>query len=62
MKFKIKTSVPKGRGTWEPDMAAKVQANLFATVAMLAAGSKEAEAALYKAVNAAKLACPAASA
>lgn len=54
MKFKIKTSAPRGRNTWEPDTAAKVQASLFATVAMLAAASKDAEAKLFDAVSAAK--------
>lgn len=54
MKFKIRTSAPKGRNTWEPDTAAKVQANLFATVAMLAAASSEAERKLMEAVSAAK--------
>lgn len=54
MKFKIRTSAPKGRNTWEPDTAAKVQASLFATVAMLAATSSDAEQKLFEAVNAAK--------
>lgn len=54
MRFKIRTSAPKGRNTWEPDMAAKVQDSLFATVAMLAAASSDAERKLFEAVNAAK--------
>lgn len=54
MKFRIKTSAPRGRNTWEPDTAAKVQASLFATVAMLAAASADAEQKLLEAVNAAK--------
>lgn len=54
MKFKIRTSAPKGRNTWEPDTAAKVQASLFATVAMLAAASSDAEQKLMEAVSAAK--------
>lgn len=54
MKFRVRTSPPKGRNTWEPDMAAKVQANLFATVAMLAAASSDAEKKLLDAVSNAK--------
>lgn len=53
-KFKIKTGVPKGRNTWEPDTAAKVQASLFATVAMLVAASADAEMMLMKAIADAK--------
>lgn len=53
-KFRIKTGVPKGRNTWEPDTAAKVQASLFATVAMLAAASADAEMKLMKAIADAK--------
>lgn len=52
--FKVKTSVPKGRNTWEPDTASKVQAGLFATVAMLAAASADAEYKLMDAVANAK--------
>lgn len=62
-KFRVRTSAPKGRNTWEPDMAAKVQASLFSTVAMLAAASADAEAKLMAAVADAKsgrLAFPAA--
>lgn len=53
-KFRIRTGVPKGRNTWEPDMAAKVQENLFATVAMLAAASSDAERRLMEMIAAAK--------
>lgn len=54
MRFRVKTSPPKGRNTWEPDTAAKVQASLFDTVAMLAAASAEAEQKLLDAIAAAK--------
>lgn len=54
-KFRIKTSAPKGRNTWEPDTAAKVQASLFDTVAMLAAANPEAEKQLLNAIAAAKI-------
>lgn len=54
MKFRIRTNAPKGRNTWAPDTAAKVQESLFATVAMLAASSSDAERKLMEAVNAAK--------
>lgn len=54
MKYRVRTGAPKGRRTWEPDTAAKVQANLFATVAMLAAASVDAEKALMEAIAEAK--------
>lgn len=53
-KFRIKTDVPKSRNTWKPDMTSKVQENLFATVAMLAAASADAEMKLMKAIADAK--------
>ncbi len=53
-KFRVKTSVPKGRNTWEPDTAAKVQESLFKTVAVLAAASEDAEKQLMDAVAEAK--------
>lgn len=63
MKFRVHTSAPKGRSAWDADMASKVQASLFATVAMIAAASTDAEKKLFDAVSAAKtgqLAFPAA--
>lgn len=54
MKFKIKTAPPKGRGSWAPDLAAKVQENLFVTVAMVVAASPEAEKKLMDAIRSAK--------
>lgn len=54
MKFRVRTSAPKGRNTWEPDTTAKVQASLFATVAMLAAASSDAEQKLMEAITSAK--------
>lgn len=54
MKYRIKTGIPKGRNTWKPDTASKVQAGLFATVAMLVAASADAEAKLMEAIAAAK--------
>ena len=53
-KFRIRTTAPTGRNTWEPDIAAKVQGGLFATVAMLAAASADAEQKLHDAVADAK--------
>lgn len=41
--FRIRTAPPKGRSTWTPDTAAMVQANLFATVAMIVAANPDAE-------------------
>lgn len=52
--FKIKTTPPKGRSTWDADTGAKVQASLFATVAMLVAGNEKAEAELMKMIADAK--------
>ena len=43
MKFKIKTAPPKGRGSWAPDLASKVQENIFSIVAMLVAANPELE-------------------
>ncbi len=43
MEFRVRTAPPKGRNTWEPDTAAKIQTNLFTTVAVLAAASGDAE-------------------
>lgn len=54
MKFKIKTAPPKGRGSWAPDLASKVQENLFATVAMIVAASPDAEKKLMDAIRSAK--------
>lgn len=54
VRFRVKTSPPKGRNTWKPDTAAIVQSNLFDTVAMLAAESAEAEQKLMDAIAAAK--------
>lgn len=54
MRFRVKTSAPKGRNTWEPDTAAKVQESLFNTVAMLVAENSEAEQALMQAIAEAK--------
>lgn len=54
MKYRVRTGAPKGRRTWESDTAAKVQNSLFATVAMLAAASAEAEKALMDAIAEAK--------
>lgn len=53
-RFRVKTTPPKGRNTWEPDTAAMVQASLFATVAMLAAASPDAEQKLMDAIAAEK--------
>lgn len=53
-KFRVKTGAPKGRNTWEPDMGAKVQANLFETVAMIVAASADAETKLMAAIADAK--------
>lgn len=55
MKFRIKTGVPKGRNTWEPDTASKVQASLFATVAMIVAENPDAEKLLHAKIAEAKL-------
>lgn len=63
-RFRIRTSVPRGRNTWDPDTNAKVQESLFATVAMLAAASEEAEKQLMETIadaKAGKVAFPAAS-
>lgn len=54
VKFRIRTTPPKGRRTWKPDTASKVQADLFAAVARLAAESTEAERLLMEAIAAAK--------
>lgn len=53
-RFNIRTGVPRGRNTWEPDIGAKVQASLFDTVAMIVAASAEAEVKLMDAIAAAK--------
>ena len=44
----------QNKAAWEPDTAAKVQANLFTTVAMLVAASADAEKALMEAIAEAK--------
>ena len=54
MKFKIKTAPPKGRGSWAPDLAPKVQENIFSIVAMLVAANPEAEEKLMDAIRSAK--------
>lgn len=53
-KFKVKTSAPKGRNTWESGTLSMVQDDLFALAAMLASVSADAEAKLMKAVADAK--------
>lgn len=54
MKFRVKTAPPTGRGAWASDLATKVQENLFATAALLAAVSPDAEEKLMNAIRAAK--------
>lgn len=54
MRFKIRTAPPRGRGTWAPDLASKVQDSLFKTVAMLVAANPDAEAKLMDTIKAAK--------
>lgn len=53
-RFRIRTGAPKGRNVWEANTAARVQAGLFATVAMIVAESDDAEAKLMKAIADAK--------
>lgn len=52
--FKIRTTAPRGRSTWDADTSAKVQTSLFATVAMLVAGNTDAEAKLMQMIAEAK--------
>lgn len=54
MRFKIRTAPPRGRGAWAPDLASKVQDNLFKTVAMLVAANPDAETKLMDMIKAAK--------
>lgn len=52
--FKIRTTAPKGRNTWDADTGAKVQASLFATVAMIVADNEDAEKKLMQMIADAK--------
>lgn len=52
--FHIKTTPPKGRNTWDADTGAKIQANLFAMVAMLVADNEDAETKLMQMIADAK--------
>lgn len=52
--FVVRTTPPRGRNTWTADTGSKVEANLFATVAMLVADNADAEVRLMKAIAAAK--------
>lgn len=54
MKFRVKTTAPNGRSLRELEMAAKVQVNLFDTVAMIVAASPDAEKQLMTAIADAK--------
>lgn len=52
--FKVRTSAPRGRSTWNADTGAKIQANLFAMVAMIVAENPDAETKLMKMITDAK--------
>lgn len=52
--FKIRTGIPKGRNVWHTDAGAKVQAGLFAAVAVIVADNPEAEAKLMEMIADAK--------
>lgn len=52
--FKIRTTPPKGRRAWSADTGLKVQASLFATVAMIVAEDEAAEEKLMKMIADAK--------
>lgn len=57
-RFSIITAPPKGRGTLAPNKAAKMQASLFAAVAMMVAGNEEAKGLLMRAIEDAEAAGP----
>lgn len=52
--FVVRTTPPRGRNTWTADTGSKVEAGLFATVAMLVAENADAEARLMRAIAEAK--------